>query len=169
MRKVAVLTVALLTVAMLGGVVAGEKGKEVTVEGTVMCAMCTLKEADWKECQNVIQFKKGDETVNLYIVKNAVAEEFGHVCSGTKDATVTGTIAEKDGKKWITPSKMTPAKELGGKALDHLPPQSLEDVEAFFIRKTLRETNGDRTLSAEILGIDKSTLWRKIKRYNLDV
>lgn len=69
----------------------------------------------------------------------------------------------------VLPANMNPTKELGGKALDHLPPQSLEDVEAFFIRKTLRETKGDRTLSAEILGIDKSTLWRKIKRYNLDV
>ena len=69
----------------------------------------------------------------------------------------------------VLPAKLTPSKETGGKALDHLPPQSLEDVEAFFIRKTLRETKGDRTLSAEILGIDKSTLWRKIKRYNLDV
>ncbi|MEJ2691830.1 MAG: sigma-54 dependent transcriptional regulator [Candidatus Thiodiazotropha sp.] len=68
----------------------------------------------------------------------------------------------------VLPLKMSTSKAVGGKALDHLPPQSLEDVEAFFIRKTLRETKGDRTLSAEILGIDKSTLWRKIKRYNLD-
>jgi DNA-binding NtrC family response regulator len=54
-------------------------------------------------------------------------------------------------------------------SLDYLPPQSLEEIEAYFIRKTLRETQGDRSLAAEILGIDKSTLWRKIKRYSLDV
>lgn len=54
-------------------------------------------------------------------------------------------------------------------ALDYIPPQSLEEIEAFFIRKTLRETKGDRTLSAEILGIDKSTLWRKMKRYNIEI
>jgi DNA-binding NtrC family response regulator len=53
-------------------------------------------------------------------------------------------------------------------ALDFMPPQSLEEVEAFFIRKTLRETNGDRTRSSDILGIDKSTLWRKMKRYNIE-
>ena len=111
MKKLAVLTVALLAVALLGGVLAGEKEKEVTVEGTVMCAMCTLKEADLKDCQNVIQFKKGDEMVNLYIVNNDVAEEFGHVCTGSKEATVTGTVSDKDGRHWITPSKMTPAKE----------------------------------------------------------
>jgi len=35
------------------------------------------------------------------------------------------------------------------------------------IRKTLRKTSGDRSRTAEILGIDKSTLWRKVKRYNI--
>ncbi len=54
------------------------------------------------------------------------------------------------------------------KALDHMAPQSLDEIEMFFISKTLRETKGNRALAAEILGIDKSTLWRKIKRYNLE-
>ncbi len=54
------------------------------------------------------------------------------------------------------------------RSLDFVAPQSLEEIEAYFIRKTLREQQGDRTLSAEILGIDKSTLWRKIKRYNIE-
>ena len=54
------------------------------------------------------------------------------------------------------------------RSLDFVAPQSLEEIEAYFIRKTLREQQGDRTLSAEILGIDKSTLWRKIKRYHIE-
>lgn len=54
------------------------------------------------------------------------------------------------------------------RSLDFVAPQSLEEIEAYFIRKTLREQGGDRTLSAEILGIDKSTLWRKMKRYNIE-
>jgi DNA-binding NtrC family response regulator len=54
------------------------------------------------------------------------------------------------------------------RALDFVAPQSLEAIEAYFIRKTLREQGGDRALSAEILGIDKSTLWRKMKRYEID-
>lgn len=57
--------------------------------------------------------------------------------------------------------------ELSGRAIDHMQPQTLEEVEVYFIRKTLRETRGDRGLCAEILGIDKSTLWRKIKRYDI--
>ena len=54
------------------------------------------------------------------------------------------------------------------RALDYMPPQKLDDIEAYFIKKTLRETRGDRALAAEILGIDKSTLWRKVKRYGIE-
>jgi DNA-binding NtrC family response regulator len=68
----------------------------------------------------------------------------------------------------LLPQRLTEHKEVRGRALDYLPPQSLDEVEAYFIRKTLRETHGDRALAAEILGIDKSTLWRKVKRYGID-
>lgn len=54
------------------------------------------------------------------------------------------------------------------RALDFMPLQKLDDIEAYFIKKTLRETNGDRALASEMLGIDKSTLWRKIKRYGIE-
>ena len=66
------------------------------------------------------------------------------------------------------PDSLVAQREGKGRALDYLPPRSLEDIEAYFIRKTLRETQGDRALAAEILGIDKSTLWRKIKRYQIE-
>jgi transcriptional regulator with PAS, ATPase and Fis domain len=68
----------------------------------------------------------------------------------------------------VLPPRLTEAKESRARALDYLPPQSLDEVEAYFIRKTLRETRGDRALAAEILGIDKSTLWRKVKRYGIE-
>ncbi len=66
------------------------------------------------------------------------------------------------------PDSVLTQRESKGRALDYLPPRSLDEVEAYFIRKTLRETQGDRALAAEILGIDKSTLWRKIKRYEIE-
>jgi hypothetical protein len=56
----------------------------VTVSGKITCAKCTLKKADAKSCQDVL------------------------VVAGEKGATVTGTVTEKDGKKWLTPSKMEP-------------------------------------------------------------
>lgn len=68
----------------------------------------------------------------------------------------------------LLPPEISGERDPVGKALDYIEPQSLEEIEAYFIKKTLRETDGDRALTAEILGIDKSTLWRKIKRYQLD-
>ncbi|MDA8420364.1 MAG: sigma-54 dependent transcriptional regulator [Pseudomonadota bacterium] len=68
----------------------------------------------------------------------------------------------------VLPADMVSPPASPQRALDHMVPQSLDEIEMFFISKTLRETKGNRALAAEILGIDKSTLWRKIKRYNLE-
>jgi len=68
----------------------------------------------------------------------------------------------------VLPPELLEAREGNPRALDYLSPQSLEEMEAYFIARTLRETKGNRAAAAEILGIDKSTLWRKIKRYQLE-
>ncbi len=68
----------------------------------------------------------------------------------------------------VLPAEIFGVHEHKGRALDYISPQSLEEIEAYFIKKTLRETSGDRALTADILGIDKSTLWRKIKRYKFE-
>lgn len=67
----------------------------------------------------------------------------------------------------VLPPELAVSRETGARAIDYISPHSLEEIEAYFIAKTLRETKGNRSLAAEILGIDKSTLWRKIKRYQL--
>jgi two-component system response regulator HydG len=43
----------------------------------------------------------------------------------------------------------------------------LDDIERQAILATLQCTSGDRTACARILGIDKSTLYRKLKKYNM--
>jgi len=68
----------------------------------------------------------------------------------------------------VLPQNLMAEKATFGKTLDYMSPQSLDDIEAYFIRKTLSECKGDRAMAASILGINKSTLWRKIKRYNLE-
>ena len=45
--------------------------------------------------------------------------------------------------------------------------ESLEDMEKRLIGKVLRETDWHRARTAEILGINRTTLWQKIKRYDL--
>lgn len=68
----------------------------------------------------------------------------------------------------LLPPRISNSPDTAHPSAAHVPPQSLEELETWFIRKILKETQGDRNLAAEILGIDKSTLWRKIKRHNLD-
>jgi DNA-binding NtrC family response regulator len=44
---------------------------------------------------------------------------------------------------------------------------SLEEQERDYIRWVLQEAGGNQTLAAQILGIDRVSLWRKLKRYEL--
>jgi len=84
----------------------------VTLQGRVLCAKCALKKAAFKECQNVLlvpQERGQGAEAEYYIVNNAVNEKFGEACMEAKKATVTGTVSEKDGLKWIAPTRMEPA------------------------------------------------------------
>lgn len=45
---------------------------------------------------------------------------------------------------------------------------SLEEQEMEYIRWVLKEVGGNRTLAAQILGIDRVSLWRKLKKYGLE-
>jgi DNA-binding NtrC family response regulator len=42
---------------------------------------------------------------------------------------------------------------------------TLEEMERRFIIRALRETNGDKLAAARLLGIGKTTLYRKLKQY----
>jgi DNA-binding NtrC family response regulator len=46
-------------------------------------------------------------------------------------------------------------------------PQSLEEIEKRHIKETLKHTDWNKSRAAEILGIERSTLDRKIKAYGL--
>ena len=105
------LTLIALVAAVVIGLVGTAVAEETTVTGTVMCAKCALHKGDAKECQNVLVVKDdADKTTEYYVAKNAVSEKFGHVCKTQKAAVVTGTVEEKDGKTWITPTKMEEQK-----------------------------------------------------------
>jgi hypothetical protein len=108
---------ALTALAVVGFVVAlsawaEQPGKTVTLTGEIQCAMCTLKKADAKECQNVLVVA-GENAGEYYLVKNDVAEAYGHVCKGAKPATITGTVAERDGKTWLTAKEIKPPAAKG--------------------------------------------------------
>jgi hypothetical protein len=104
MRARVLLTLVLALVVGLAGVASAA---ETSLSGSIMCAKCTLKKADAKDCQDVLVVKDAQgQAKEYYITKNAVLEKFGHTCTGEKPATVTGTVAEKGGKTWITATKI---------------------------------------------------------------
>jgi DNA-binding NtrC family response regulator len=45
---------------------------------------------------------------------------------------------------------------------------SLEEQEESYIKWVLNEVGGNKTLAAQILGIDRVSLWRKLKKYGLE-
>jgi DNA-binding NtrC family response regulator len=45
---------------------------------------------------------------------------------------------------------------------------SLEEQEMAYIRWVLNEVGGNKTIAAQILGIDRVSLWRKLKKYGLE-
>src|SRR5262245_61810759 len=98
---------ALLTVLAVGLSASAVRAAEETLSGTLVCAKCALKKADAAECQDVLLVKNAKgETVEYYVEKNKIAEDAGDACTVEVKATITGTVSEKEGKKWIAPSKI---------------------------------------------------------------
>jgi hypothetical protein len=107
LKRLAGMTLAL--VVTLGFVAATQAADEITLNGTVVCAKCSLKKADAKVCHNVLVVT-GKAAGEYYFVKNAASDKYGEVCTAKKPVVVTGKVSEKDGKKWIEASKIEDVK-----------------------------------------------------------
>jgi hypothetical protein len=93
-----------VAVGVSAAAVAGEEA--VTLTGKVVCAKCTLKKADAKECHNVLVVQEHGHDVEYYITKNKVDEKFGEVCTGVQKVIAVGTVEEKEERRWLTASKI---------------------------------------------------------------
>ena len=105
-----VLAAGLLAAAFTGCKTASDSN-EVTMTGTMVCGKCKLHELP--ECQNVLQVTdQSGNTVNYYLTQNKVSKDFhNNICTNDGEkTTVTGTVAEKDGKEVLTPSKIEAAQ-----------------------------------------------------------
>jgi hypothetical protein len=104
-------TLLALAVALILATGVQAADKEVTLKGTILCAKCALKEA--KKCTTAIQVKEAGKTVTYYFLDKGAKESYHEeVCGGgRREGTVTGTVTEKDGKKWIVPKKVVYAKK----------------------------------------------------------
>ena len=90
-----------------GTVATAEDKKETKLTGTLVCGKCNLKITP--KCSNVLQVKEGDKTVNYILDDKGNGEDYHEgVCGDGKleGTSVTGTVSEKDGKKYIKPTKV---------------------------------------------------------------
>ena len=104
------LSVCCVVLLLTAAIFAQDKGKEVTLKGTLLCAKCTLGQTP--DCTTAIQVKEGDTTVTYYLDDKGASEEHHEpICGGAKkEGSVVGTVQEREGKKYIKPSKVVYAK-----------------------------------------------------------
>ncbi len=102
-----------LALAVAGFLTLGTRAsdQEVTLKGQIMCAKCELHQAS--KCQTAIVVKQNGKDVTYYFKDKGAREEYHEaVCGGGRqDGSVTGVVSEKNGKKWITPSKVEYVKK----------------------------------------------------------
>lgn len=108
MRSIAFPVVAFLFV-LAGSFSAAGADADVTLEGNIVCAKCTLKVEGIDKCQSVLVVEnEGAKDTQYWLAKNDVAEDYGDVCAAIMPVTVTGSVEEKDGRKWIAATKIDP-------------------------------------------------------------
>jgi hypothetical protein len=78
-----------------------EEGKDEMLKGTITCAKCDLKLITGK-CHTVVKVK---DTVYWFDPEGS-KKYHKPICTEAKEGTVTGTVSEKEGKKWVKVSKV---------------------------------------------------------------
>ncbi|HEY6099607.1 MAG TPA: hypothetical protein VIW03_09265 [Anaeromyxobacter sp.] len=103
------LGMAVIAVAVLtnGARAASAAPGEATVTGRIACAMCVLKLEGARTCTNVLVVAEGGKDVVYALADNPVTKAYEmSACEKAIPVKVTGTVAEKAGKRTITPSKI---------------------------------------------------------------
>lgn len=80
------------------------------------------------------------------------------------ETVIRGAVAVCDGDT-LQPAHLPPSLRGANRQARSNRLQTLEERERDYILWVLEEVNGNQTLAARILGIDRVSLWRKLKRY----
>jgi transcriptional regulator with PAS, ATPase and Fis domain len=90
--------------------------------------------------------------------------ELLHVMQRALYGTTTGTIKPEDLPDYLYPSAVFPKRSDATTLYDRM-----RSAEQFLIEQTLRQVGGNKTKAAELLGIHRTLLYRKIKLFELDL
>lgn len=77
-------------------------------------------------------------------------------------------ITSENDKIGVTDFKFLQASESPDNMLSNIDNMGLKDIEKLYIKKVLEENSWNKLKVAQILGIDRKTLYKKIKEYNLE-
>ena len=80
--------------------------------------------------------------------------------------TILATGREIDMTAFVR-SGIQPERGYSEAIVDQKSTHNLKDVHLTIITDALKQTDGNKAAAARLLGIDASTLWRKIKAYRL--
>lgn len=104
MRALSAILLLLCSAVFLLQNAAGEEKKdakkEVTLKGKITCAKCELELTT--DCTTVIVVKVDKKDVIYFFDKKGHEQYHEGVCSGSKDGSVTGVVADDGKKKTIT-------------------------------------------------------------------
>lgn len=79
---------------------------EKTLKGTVTCAKCDLK-LQKDKCATVVKVKGDNGKDIVYWFDEAGHKKYhGKICTTPTEGTVVGKVAEKNGKWWVTVTKV---------------------------------------------------------------
>ena len=107
MKRLALLPLIALSIL---GLSASTRAEEANLTGVGACAKCVLSLTS--KCQNAITVTGKDGKKEVILMEhNGVARDFHDaICQNEVRITVTGTVAEQNGKKVLTPTKIVEAK-----------------------------------------------------------
>ncbi len=77
-------------------------------------------------------------------------------------------ISSEDGKLESNDFRFLQSPEGGESPFSNIDSVGLKEIERLYIKKILEENNWNKLKAAQILGIDRKTLYKKIKEYNFE-
>ncbi|MDO9110678.1 MAG: helix-turn-helix domain-containing protein, partial [Desulfatirhabdiaceae bacterium] len=89
--------------------------------------------------------------------------ELLHVIQRALYGSTSGTIKPENLPDYLCPSTVFPKRSDATTLYDRM-----RSAEQFLIEQTLRQVGGNKTKAAELLGIHRTLLYRKIKVFELD-
>lgn len=89
---------------LISGSNAGEKGKEVKLEGKICCAKCELGVGD--ACATVIVVTKDKKDVVYYFDKASHKEHHDTICSTAMKGSVVGVVSKVGDKNIVAAKKV---------------------------------------------------------------